>query len=72
MNTPSISKQKVMFGEISLNLHQTKWNVARNDVNVVVDELPSQITVCTCLTIDLCSGGALYIMFENHVRHYPS
>jgi hypothetical protein len=44
---------KVMFGEISLKLRQTHWNVARNDVNVVADELRSQITVYTCLTIGL-------------------
>ena len=36
---------KVTFGEISLKLRQTNWNVARINVNVVVDELPSQITV---------------------------
>jgi hypothetical protein len=41
-----------MFGEISLKLCQMNWNVARNNVNVVVDELPSQIIVYTCLTID--------------------
>jgi hypothetical protein len=44
-------KTKVTFGEISLKLHQTNWNVAKNNVNVVVDELPSQITIYTCLTI---------------------
>jgi hypothetical protein len=44
---------KVTFGEISLKLCQTNWNVARDNVNVVVDELPSQITVYTCLTIDI-------------------
>jgi hypothetical protein len=44
---------KVMFGEISLKLRQTNWNVARNNVNVVVDELPSQITHYTCSTIDI-------------------
>jgi len=32
---------KVMFGEISLKFHQTNWNVAINNVNVVVDELSS-------------------------------
>ena len=32
---------KVTFGEISLKLRQTNWNVAINNVNVVVDELPS-------------------------------
>jgi hypothetical protein len=42
-----------MFGEISLNLHQTNWNVARNNGNVVADELPSQITIYTCLIIDI-------------------
>jgi hypothetical protein len=44
---------KVTFGEISLKLRQTNWNVARINVNVVVDELPSQITVYTCSTIDI-------------------
>jgi hypothetical protein len=38
-------KIKVTFGEISLKLRQTNWNVARKNVNVVVDELPSQITI---------------------------
>jgi hypothetical protein len=33
-----------MFGEISLKLRQTNWNVVKNDVNVVVGELPSQST----------------------------
>ena len=33
---------KITFGEISLKLHQTNWNVAINNVDVVVvDELPS-------------------------------
>jgi hypothetical protein len=32
------------FGEISLKLRQTNWNVARNNVNVVADELRSQST----------------------------
>jgi hypothetical protein len=44
---------KITFGEISLKLRQTNWNVAKNNVCVVVDELPSQITVYTCLTIDI-------------------
>jgi hypothetical protein len=35
------------------NLVKSNWNVARNNVNVVVDELPSQISVYTCLTIDI-------------------
>jgi hypothetical protein len=39
---------KVTFGEISLKLRQTNWNVARNNVDVVVDELSSQMTVYTC------------------------
>jgi hypothetical protein len=33
---------KGTFGKISLKLHQTNWYVARNNVNVVDDELPSQ------------------------------
>ena len=36
---------KVTFGEISLKPRQTNWNVARNNVSVVDDELPSQITI---------------------------
>ena len=36
---------KVTFGEISLKLRQTNWNVAKNNVNVVDDEIPSQIEV---------------------------
>jgi hypothetical protein len=46
-------KIKFSFGEISFKLCQTNWNVAINNVNVVVDELPSQIIVYTCLTIDI-------------------
>ena len=46
-------KIKVIFGESSLKLRQTNWNVVRNNVNVVVDELPSQITIYTCFTIDI-------------------
>ena len=46
-------KIKVMFGEISLKFRQTNWNVAGNNVNVVADELPSQIIVYTCLAIDI-------------------
>jgi hypothetical protein len=33
---------KGTFGEISLKLRQTNWNVARNNVSVVVDGTPSQ------------------------------
>ena len=59
---------KVTFGEISLELRQTNiqfvWrslreispnelDVVKNNVNVVVDELPSQITLYICLTIDI-------------------
>ena len=44
---------KIAFGEISLKLRQTNLNVARNNVNVVDDELSSQIPVYTCLTIDI-------------------
>jgi hypothetical protein len=43
----------VTFGEISLKLCQTNCYVARNNVFVVVDELPSQITIYTCLTSDI-------------------
>jgi hypothetical protein len=43
---------KITFSEISLKLCQTNWNVAKNNINVVVDELPSQITIYTCLTIE--------------------
>ena len=46
-------ERKVTFGEISLKLRQTNWNVARINVNVVVDELPSQVTIYTCLIIDI-------------------
>ena len=46
-------KIKVTFGEISLKLRQINWNVAKINVNVVVDELPSQITIHTCSTIDI-------------------
>jgi hypothetical protein len=45
-------KTKVMFGEISRKLRQMNWNVAINNVNVVVDEVPSQIAIYTCLIID--------------------
>ena len=55
-DTPSVSKQKLhmdiicvtkqkgTFGEISLKLRQTNWNVAINNVNVVDDESPSRST----------------------------
>jgi hypothetical protein len=33
---------KGTFGEISLKFRQMNWNVARNNINVVADELPSQ------------------------------
>ena len=46
-------KIKVIFGEISLKLRQTNWNVARNNVNVVADKLPNQIMGYSCLTIDI-------------------
>jgi hypothetical protein len=44
---------KVTCGEISLKLRQTNENVAKNNVSVVADEIPSQITIYTCLIIDL-------------------
>jgi hypothetical protein len=37
-------KTKGTFGEISLKLRQTNWNAAKNNVNVVANELPSQST----------------------------
>jgi hypothetical protein len=42
-----------MFGIIYVKLCQTNWNVAKNNVNVVANELPSQTTIDTCLTIDI-------------------
>jgi hypothetical protein len=44
---------KGAFGEIYLKLRQTNWNVARNYVNVVSNELPGQIIHYTCLIIDI-------------------
>jgi hypothetical protein len=44
---------KVMFGAVPLKLRQMNYNVAKNNVNVVVDELPSRMMVYTCLTIDV-------------------
>jgi hypothetical protein len=60
---------KVMFGEISFKLRPTNWNVAINNVNVVDDELPSQITIYTCLTIDIwtrwhwCTSTRFYALW---------
>ena len=64
--TPSVSKKKkitfgkqlrfkikVAFGEIYLEHRQMNWNVAIINANVVVDELPSQIIIYTCLTINI-------------------
>jgi hypothetical protein len=42
---------KGTFGEISLKLRPTYWNVARISVNVVDDELLSHTTVYTCSII---------------------
>ena len=44
---------KVTFGEISLKLCQTNWNVTIYNVKVVANELPSQLGVYTCLTIGI-------------------
>ena len=44
---------KVTFGEIFLKLRQMNGNVARNNVSVVANELPSQIILYTCLTTDI-------------------
>ena len=46
-------KIECISGEISLKLCQTNWNVVKNNINVVDDELPSQMIVYTCLTIDI-------------------
>jgi hypothetical protein len=46
-------KIKVVLGKTSLKLHQMNWNVAKNNVNVVVDELPNQRMIYACLTIDI-------------------
>jgi hypothetical protein len=37
----------------NFKLRETNWDVAKNNVNVVPYELPSQISVYTCLTIDI-------------------
>ena len=50
-------KIKVTIGEISFNLRQMNWNVAINNVNVVAYELPSKITVYTCLRIDISTAS---------------
>ena len=62
-------KIKVTLGEISLKLCQTNWNVVRNNVNVVVDELQSQMTIYNCLTIDIwtqqcqCTSTRFYALW---------
>ena len=53
MDINYITKKKITFGEISFDLRQMKWNVAINNVNVVAYELPSKITIYSCLTIDI-------------------
>jgi hypothetical protein len=65
-------KIKVTFGEIFLKLCQMNHNVARNDVNVVVDELPSQIAVYTCLTIDIWTRRRLGISMRFLCSLVPS
>ena len=60
---------KVTFSEISFKLRQTNWNVAINKVNVVVDKLPSQITVYIFFNnwyLDLAAS-----MHINTVRCHP-
>jgi hypothetical protein len=60
---------KCTFGEISLKLCQTNWNVAINNINVVVDGLPSQITTYTCSTIGIwtwrhqCTSTHVYALW---------
>jgi hypothetical protein len=46
-------KKKLRLVNFFLKLCQMNWNVVGNNVSVVVDELPSQITFYTCLTIDI-------------------
>jgi hypothetical protein len=58
-----------MFGEISLELRQTKWNVARNNVNVVANKLSSQITISTCLTIDIWARRRRRTSTRNYTLH---
>jgi hypothetical protein len=50
---------KVTFGEISLKRRQMNWNVAKNNVNVVNDELPSQTIVYACLTTNIWTRQSL-------------
>ena len=51
--------QKIALGNKSyiwqkiIKLCQMNWNIARNNVSVVIYELPSQITIYNCLTIDI-------------------
>jgi hypothetical protein len=47
-------------------------NVAKNNVNVVVDELPSQIAVHTCLTIDIWTRQHLRISMRFLCSSVPS
>ena len=44
---------KVRFAEICLKLRPMNWNVVRNHVNVVANELPSQTKIYTTLMIDI-------------------
>ena len=64
---------KVTYGEISLKFRQTSRNVAKNNVNVVANELPSQITVYTCLTIDIWTlqHSCTSTRFYAHPCHPP-
>jgi hypothetical protein len=51
----------------------TNWNVVGNNVNVVVDELPSQITVYTRLTLKgQCRPTGLVLFWENLVQNFYS
>jgi hypothetical protein len=63
---------QVTFGEIYLKFRQTNWNVARNNVNVVADEVPSQIIIYTCLTIDIWTWWRrLTSMWFHALRCHP-
>ena len=46
-------KIKVTFVEFFFKLCQTNWNVTKNNVSVVANELSNQIIIYTCLTIDI-------------------
>ena len=65
-------KIKVKLGENSVKLCPTNWNVVKNNVNVLVDELPSQTIVYTCLIIDIWTrrcwrSSTRFYAFQSHL-----